>query len=324
MSDDADDPGPDSAVIGIDLGGTNVRAGLVLSDGRVVRRESRPTGADRGPGRVIETIAQLALSVRGGDRVAGVGIGSPGPLDAEAGVVVDAPNLAGWRDVPLGPLLSRLVSLPVRVENDANAAALGEAFRGAGRGSKSLVCITLGTGIGGGIVLSGDIVRGASGVGGEIGHVTMDPRGPRCGCGNDGCLEAYASATALVRGARARLAAGAASALRDDESLTAASIALAARSGDALAASLLGGAGTMLGIAVANLAHLLNPDTVVFSGGLSGAGEPLFGPLRAEFRRRAFPRAFAAVRIALAELGDDAGIVGAARAFALSRGGIAS
>ncbi len=311
----------DVSVVGIDLGGTNLRAGLVDASGRILEREARPTRAERGPAAVIDEIAALAASVaRGGRAAEGIGVGSPGPLDAETGVVFDAPNLAGWRNVPLKRELEARTGLPVRVENDANAAAFGEAWLGAGRGARILVCVTLGTGIGGGIVADGAIVRGTSGVAGEIGHVTIDPGGPLCGCGNRGCVEAFASATAVVRAARERIRAGERSALPDDPGLDAAAIAAAARSGDPLAVSVLGGAGTHLGLAASIIAHLLNPDRIVFSGGLAGAGPCLFGPLIAELERRTFPRARAALTIALAGLGDDAGLVGAARAFLAWRG----
>ncbi len=311
-------------VVGVDLGGTNIKLGLISPDGEVLERNSTETRAERGPeavaGRICDAV--LGLLARAGlDRraVAGVGIGSPGTIDLQAGVVTFSPNLPGWHDVPLRRLVEEGTELGCVLDNDANAAALAESWVGAGRGKSSLILLTLGTGIGGGIVLDGRIWHGGNGVAGEIGHMSIDPDGPECGCGNRGCLEAFASATGMVRRMKEAIEKGEKTSLADQaETLTARRIHEAAEAGDQAARRTVQMTGRYLGIGVSNLMHILNPEVIAFSGGMTGAGRMLMDPLleEADWRTMEAPRRD--VKICFAELPEDAGIIGAARCLMLA------
>ncbi len=308
-------------VLGIDLGGTNIKAGAVDRDGRVLSRTRLPTDVSRGPEAVADRIAQAgrrcteSLPENPGQPV-GVGIGSPGNIDLERGVVLFSPNFPGWTDIPLRQMIEDRLELPCAIDNDANVAALAEQWVGAGRGAGSLIIFTLGTGIGGGIVLDGKVWHGFGGVGGELGHMSIDPNGPRCGCGNMGCVEAHASATNMVRRVREAVAAGRATVLKEKgEELTARDIYEAAVAGDALAGENLTRTGEYLGIAVSNMLHILNPEVVVLSGGVIAAGEMLMRPLMEEVQKRTMAASLKGVKICFAQLGEDAGVIGAARCF---------
>lgn len=307
-------------IAGADIGGTNLVVGLVpFGGGRPVGVRTEPARPREGPTAVARRIARIVRELVGeaGGRfpedVAGVGAGSPGPLDLDSGTVLETPNL-GWRDVPLRDLLFKAVGVPATLHNDADCAAYGEWRRGAGQGARCLACLTLGTGIGGGIVLGGRVHHGASGSAGEVGHTCVDMNGRRCGCGARGCVEAYASGPAVA--ARA-VEAGFRSA--DSRPVTAESVCRAAAAGDLLAARIVSDTGVVLGVAVANLVHVLNPDVVVLTGGVAKAGEALFAPLRREVGRRAFASAAAACRIVPGKLPGTAGVVGAAELFKRGR-----
>jgi glucokinase len=315
--------------LGVDLGGTKILTALVGEGGEVLARARAATPQD-GPAAVMDAIAATVEDAcRAGGvevrEVAAVGAGAPGPLDPVSGVVFQPPNLAGWRDVPLRDLLVARFGLPSIVENDANAAALGEHWVGAGAGVDDLVYITVSTGIGGGLILRGRIYHGVSGTAGEVGHMVIDPSGPRCPCGRRGCLEALASGTAIGRAAREAVAAGRPTALAAlaGGGLTAAEVARAASEGDAVAREVYARAAAALGAGVTNLVNLLNPAMVVLGGGVMRAGELLLGPVRRIVRQEAFDRPGAVVQIVPARLGDDAGAVGAA-AVARARGGAAA
>lgn len=307
--------------LAVDLGGTKVLVGLVDHTGRVLARQriATPPG---GPEAVARAIRALARSLRAdaggvGAAIAGAGVAVAGPTDHERGVIYDPPNLAGWgRETAFGPLLARELEETVQIENDANAAALGEAWVGAGRGVPDLVYITVSTGIGGGLILGGRLHRGANGTAGEIGHVVVDPDGPRCHCGNRGCLEMLASGTALARQAREAVVRGAPTSLQalaaHPDEITAAAVARAARDGDVLATGLYRDAGTRIGVALGNLVALLNPKMIIVGGGVSHAGDLLFHPLRDAIRARVYPRPALEVVVVPAALGDDVGIIGAA------------
>jgi len=308
-------------VIGVDLGGTNIKAGAVSYDGRVLFRCRTTTEGHMGPAAVVDRIAQAIrdclAGVEGGrERTAGVCVGSPGPLDLKNGVVLTAPNLPGWVNVPLRAMVEERVGLPCVVENDANAAALGEQWVGAGSGADSLVLLTLGTGIGGGIVLNGKIWHGFTGVAAEIGHMSINPDGPACNCGGRGCIEAYASATAMVRRMREAIAAGRHSSLASKgEKLTARDIYEACVAGDQAALENMHTTGFYLGVAIANILNVLNPEVVVLSGGVTAAGDLLLRPIQQTVREHALEAAREGVRICFSALGDDAGVIGAARSF---------
>lgn len=310
------------AAIGVDLGATNIKLALVGVEGELhgLSRFLTPEHGKVEP--VVKLLASAVLALRQeaerrGDDLAGVGVGVAGWTDAERGIVRGAPNMEGWTEVPLRAILEERVQLPVFVDNDANAAAYVEAWVGAGRGCRSLVVLTLGTGVGGGIVLDGKIWRGSSGLAAEIGHMIVEPEGELCGCGCRGCLEAYASATAVVREARRAITSGSASGALAGfagklETLTAKDVAEAAKAGDALAAGILAEAGRHLGIALTSLINILSPELIVIGGGMAQAGELILGPAKAEVKRRLYTPLAEATRIALSPLQDEAGALGAA------------
>ena len=316
-------------VVGVDLGGTNIKTGVMPTDGsRTLAVRSTPTHAELGAEGVIRRIivqaeasiaAAMAETGATRDQFAGVGVGAPGPLDREEGIVLIAPNL-GWRDVPLRALVSDALGMRAALDNDANCATLGEWWVGAARGARHVVGMTIGTGIGGGLVLHGRLYHGASGVAGEVGHATIDSNGRRCACGNYGCLEAYASGPAIAERAREALASDEESILPtlaggDPALITAETVYEAADLGDQLARQLVRDTAGFLGTGVANLLNIFNPEVVVIAGGVTRAGDALFEPLRAEVKRRAFRPAVAACRIVPGTLPGTAGIVGAIAMF---------
>ncbi len=322
---------------GVDIGGTNVRVGMVpFGGGPPVAVSSVPTRPRRGAGPVVaEVVAMLRAAAAhvGPANVLGVGIGAPGPLDPARQVVLETPNL-GWRDVPLVDMVASGAGLPVVLDNDANCFAFGEWWLGAGRGAERLIGVTLGTGVGGGIVLGGEPYRGASNAAGEVGHMCVDYAGRRCACGSRGCVEAYVSGSAIAARAAEGLADGAESTLTaavgdpagiadDAEStlsatvahpapITAEAVCEAAADGDQFASSIIDETARLLGVAVSDLIHLLNPDVVVIGGGVAVAGELLFAPMRDEVARRTFRSAARACRIVPARHPATAGLVGAA------------
>lgn len=299
--------------IGIDMGGTNIRLALISSDGLAITSARYKTSAQEGKDAIISRLssatAEMIAEGRKHGMVIGVGIGAPGLI--ENGVVRCSPNLPGWNDVPLQRLLEDALALPVVLENDANAVAYGENCLGAGRGLKSLICITLGTGVGGGLILDGRIWRGAFGMAGEVGHMVIEPEGNICSCGNRGCLETYASATGIVRMAREIVSKGDAS--WETGNLTTEILEGAARGGDKAAISLFASAGRYLGIGIASLLHILNPEAVIIGGGVAGAWSLFYPSLSEEINRRCFREIAEKTKIMPASLGDNAGILGAAR-----------
>jgi glucokinase len=316
-------------IVGVDLGGTNIVAGAMPEDGsREIAMRSEPTQADEGADAVVNRIARMiedVISQTGAetgakrDDFAGVGIGSPGPLDRERGIVIVTPNL-GWRNFPLRDEVANRVGLPASLDNDANCATLGEWWCGAAKGGRHVVGLTIGTGIGGGLILDGRLFHGASDVAGEIGHTTIDSTGRRCKCGNYGCLEAYASGPAIAERAREALAGGEPSTLLelvdgDLTRITAQLVYEASKKDDDVARQVVRETANFLGAGVANLLNIFNPDVVVIAGGVTQAGEPLFEPLRAEVRRRAFRPAVEACRIVPGTLKGSAGVVGAVATF---------
>jgi glucokinase len=316
-------------IIGVDLGGTNIVAGAMPEDGsREIAMRSEPTRAQQGADAVVDRIARMIDTVIAEtiaetnakrEDVAGVGIGSPGPLDRERGIVIVTPNL-GWRNFPLRDEVSKRVGLPASLDNDANCATLGEWWCGAAKGARHVIGITIGTGIGGGLILDGRLFHGASDVAGEIGHTTIDSTGRRCNCGNYGCLEAYASGPAIAERAREALAGGEPSILLklvDDDlgKITAQVVYDAAKKDDDVARQVVRETANFLGAGVANLLNIFNPDVVVIAGGVTQAGAPLFEPLRAEVRRRAFRPAVEACKILPGTLRGSAGVVGAVATF---------
>jgi glucokinase len=292
-------------VIGVDLGGTHVRAAAVDAEGRIGRRVKKATEVHKGGNAVLSNIFSAVQEIRTeGPAVDAVGFGIPGPMDLNEGVVLSAPNIPFWKDFPIASVFEKELAVPVFIENDANAAALGEHWKGAGKGFQNMVCLTLGTGIGGGIIVDGRIVHGAEGSAAEAGHMVIHPDGPECNCGSRGCLETYCSATAIEKRARA---------VDGLRGLTTETIYRLALKGETAARELLEEAGTYLGIGLANLVNLLNPEAIVIGGGVAGAWDILIPPAEREMKVRAFKRPAERVRLLKAGLGDDAGILGAAR-----------
>ncbi len=309
---------PAELYIGIDFGGTNIRACLARSDGQLLQRLRRPTAAGDGPERVTADIASSVgqLAAMANVEVRGVGVAAPGPLDHNSGTVLQAPNLPGWEGYPLRAALESATGLTVQIGNDANLAALAEYHFGAGRGIDDFVYLNLGTGVGGGVIANGQLLLGQRGLAAELGHIVVNPNGALCGCGNCGCLEAYAAGSGIAREARERLAAGGASALlmdglSDPGQLTAKRVIAAARAGDDLANAVLRQAATYLGIGLTSIIHSFDPEMIVFGGGLINALDLLLPTAKEELRQRAMLPYRGFDSFVTAKLGDDAGLYGA-------------
>jgi glucokinase len=306
-------------VIGVDLGGTNARAALITRAGELVCQARRPSLQDHEPNATLMQIADACREVMGEGgmkpgQVLGVGIGLPGIMDSATGVCFWSPNFPQWKDVPIGATLSAQLGVPAFILNDAKCAALGELLYGAGKGALHMVMITLGTGIGGAFVVDGKVLMGPNGSIGEVGHHTVDPAGRRCGCGNYGCWEAMCARDAIIERAVRKLQAGMPSTLRETagrDGVTPELVSRAAAAGDALALEVLDEIGFYVGVGVANLINMLNPERLVIGGGIAQAGELLLGPVRRTVDSRAVPLQRKTAQIVLAELGDNAGVMGA-------------
>lgn len=318
--------------VGIDLGGTNLRAGLFDASGRLAARAGVETDVPGGPAAVVEQSAGLVNRLLSGQGlsaadVCAVGMGAPGPMSYSRGVILKAPNIPGWVNVPLRDMLADATGLPCTVENDANAAAFGEylALTGSDPRVTDLVMFTLGTGVGGGIVVGGRLLRGKRDNAGEVGHVIVRPDGRGCPCGQRGCLERYASARAVGERATEAVRGGEPSVLRaildGGAAIGAQHVVEAADAGDTLARRIWDEACLHLAIAVVTVQHLINPEVVVLAGGLIGAGPRLLDPVRAHFRALTWSAADDGPEILLARLGDDAGLRGAAELARLAVAG---
>jgi glucokinase len=316
-------------IVGVDLGGTNIVAGALPFDGsREFAMRTTPTRVEDGPDAVVARIAAMVHEVIAEtmketgavrDDFVGVGIGSPGPLSRETGIVISAHNL-GFYGFPLRDRLSEAVGLPATLDNDARCATLGEHWRGAARGLRNVLGMTIGTGIGGGLIVEGVLYHGASDVAGEIGHMTIDSTGRRCTCGNYGCLEAYASGPAIADRAREALEGNEDSILMtmfkgDPKKITAQTVYAASKAGDMIAREVVRDTARFLGTGISNLINIFNPEMVVIAGGVTQAGDALFEPLRAEVKRRAFKPAVDACQIVPGALPLSAGVVGAVATF---------
>ncbi|GGK75014.1 ROK family protein [Mangrovihabitans endophyticus] len=309
------DPGDDSSpVLALDIGGTKLAVAVVTADGTTHGSLVAPTphtGDWRVAVDLLFDLGRRALARAGLGEAAAVGISCGGPLDAEAGVLLCPPHLPGWIDVPIGPLAAEAFGAPFALENDATSAAVAEYRLGAGRGTHTMLYLTVSTGIGGGAVVGGALHRGAAGNGGEFGHITVHRGGRRCSCGRRGCVEAYASGTSIAARAREALAAGAESALGVLTAPTAADVAAAAADGDPLATAIWAEAVELLGVAVTDLVNVFEPDAVVLGGGVTRSGAMLLDPVRAQVGAEAMTPAAGAARVALAALGDEVCVVGA-------------
>lgn len=309
---------PRTLAIGIDLGGTNLRCAVVASDGTIVAEITQPTDADRGPNAVIDSIGWVVHEVAsraGISESVAIGIAAPGPLNPTTGVVLFAPNLPGWHDIPLRQMVADLTGRSTVLGNDANAAALGEYHFGAGRGYRHVIYVGLGTGVGGGVISDGRLIDGLNGMGAELGHIAVSISGPRCHCGSVGCVEAYCSGWALtdeinllVSSQRAEAIVAAAA----GGEIGPRAAGIAAAHGDPTATALLARAGEALGVGLANIVNIFNPEIIAIGGGLAELGEPLLGPARAALASRAMPMMAREVRIVPSQLGSKTGIYGAA------------
>jgi glucokinase len=309
--------------IGLDVGGTTMKAGAVDDTGRPLSAVSVATEAHRGQefglGRMCEAIRKAAAAAGlGMDRVAAIGVATPGLMDIPAGMILDPPNLQPWKNVPVRQHVQQEFGIPTAFQNDANAAAYGEFWAGAGRSVRSLVMFTLGTGIGGGIILGDRVLEGEHSHGAELGHMKIELSRPRrCGCGRLGCLEAYASAIAVVKRTQEALTEdGGRSALhevlRRQGELTARDVFVAAQQGDGLAGKIVEDTAYYLAVGAMNLMHVIDPDMIVFGGGMIAAGDGFLERIRHHVRELAFPVPAERTQIRYAQLGGDAGFIGAA------------
>ena len=298
--------------IGVDVGGTKIAAGVVDEDGTIIAQRELATDAAE-PNAIVSAINKLTSELRAvAPAATAIGIGAAALVDKARGMILFAPNLA-WRDFPLGDLVAARAKMPVVVDNDANVATLGEAMYGAGRGGGDQVMLTVGTGIGGGIVINSELYRGVHGIGAELGHIVLDPHGPLCACGNHGCLEAFASGTALGRMGRERPS-DAIVALAGGEEITGAHVGQAASDGDKGALELVREAGWWLGIGLVTLANTFDPERIVIGGGVAERlGDLLLGPARETLGDRVVGREWRPqIPVVPAALGNSAGLVGAA------------
>jgi glucokinase len=297
------------SVLGADVGGTNLRVALVNQNGEVLHRERCPTPAGTDGSEIVEALVSLArtcLAAAGDVPVEKIGVAVPASgMDYVRGVVTRSPNLPGLNGLPLAEMVRERSGLECTIENDATAATIGENWLGASRGFSNVIGITLGTGVGGGLILNGAVVRGPDGTAGEIGHVTVEPNGRPCACGSVGCLEQYSSATAVLRTAREAAA--------PNTYLSAEEVYEAAQNGDENALRTFDMMGYYLGLALSGVVNLLNPELIVLGGGLSGAWDAFIEPVREQIARRAFREPALRVKLVHAELGDDGGILGVSR-----------
>ena len=304
-------------VLAADLGGTNLRMAAVDTGGAILSRSKCDTPRSE-PEDIVRAIVSSVRVTLGNlfilDDVKAIGVAIPAmSIDPEGGVVRKAANLPALDGFPLGHRVSEELGRPVRLENDANAAAIGESWTGASRGAANSICVTLGTGVGGGIILNGEILRGPDWSAGEVGHICVEPLGHPCGCGSRGCVEQYASATAIVRMAGELAGDYPDSALSGKADLTAFDVFQAAKCGDELGQEVFRRMGYYLGIGLANLINILNPDIIVIGGGVAEAWDLFIGHVRDEIASRAYSEPAKRAKLVPAALGDDAGLLGAAR-----------
>jgi len=300
-----------SLTIAVDLGGTHIRVAAYPPDSTGPTKHQRTRSHANEPG-VYERVVQAIESVWTNEEVSAIGIASPGPLDPYTGTILATPNIPEWQNFPLAPKLSKRFGVPTYLDNDANMAGLAEWKFGAGKGHHNVIYITISTGIGGGVIVHDHLLQGFRGMGGELGHMIIDPDGPLCGCGKNGHVESFCSGPAIARYASEQIQAGQTSSLPAQGRLTAAQVAEAAHAGDALAISAFSRAGHYLGIAIANYLAIFDPSVLIFGGGVSQVGDLLFKPFEESLRKHTFHQHYLDdLVIAKAALGDDAGLLGA-------------
>lgn len=308
----------ENVYVGMDLGGTTIKVGLCSESGVLLHTYEGPTGVAEGPETVISNMADYVRRVveespYSWEQLAGVGAGVAGFTNVRDGIIVMAPNI-GFKDVPIRAILEERLGKPVKIDNDANVAALGEAWSGAGAGIENCVCYTLGTGVGGGIIINSRIYQGFSGMAGEIGHIDVVPdlEAIQCGCGKVGCLETVSSATGIIRMAKEAVERGERTFIADASEITAKTVFDAAKAGDEVALRIVKRAAFYLGKSMAAVAAVLNPQSFIIGGGVSKAGDILFDPIRETFAQLAPEPLQQGVQIVPATLGNNAGMIGAA------------
>lgn len=309
-------------IIGVDLGGTNVKTAVVTRDKKLLGKDSRPTAAELGPEGVMDVMVESIDAVLqqvdlSRSNVLAAGFGAPGPMNWQTGVVYSPPNLPGWKDVPLAQQMGDRLGFPCFVDNDANVACYGEYWLGAGQGAENMCLLTLGTGVGGGVVVFGQLLRGIDGTAAEIGHLKVHRDGRMCGCGSKGCLEAYGSVTGMVRTAVEGIEAGKATILTewcggDLGKITGKMISDGISQNDEYCKWVMEETGTWLGLGIASLINLLNPEKVVLCGGMIAAGDVLFDPIRKTAKANSFEVPGNRAQIIPAGLGADSGVIGSA------------
>lgn len=302
-------------VIGVDLGGTKISTAISTIEGNILANVVLPTKAEEGEvavlGRIMQSIDEVIVgSSTSIDEVEAIGIGSPGPLDAKKGIIITTPNLP-FKDYNLVQPLKEKYNIPVYLDNDANAAAIGEYMFGAGKGKESIVYFTVSTGVGGGAVLDGKVYRGHTSNALEIGHTTVNPNGPRCNCGNLGCLEAMSSGTAIAKKGKEAVSTNVETSLKKYDTVTSYEVFKEAEAGDEVAKDIIDNALTYLGIGVANAIATFDPEMIIIGGGVSKAGDIVFDTVKKVVNKRCFKSMAESCEIVPAGLGSDAGVVGA-------------
>lgn len=306
--------------IGVDVGGTNVKIALVDFDGKIIYSNTVPTraemGYEAGVNNIKQAIKELMQETSATAKtIEVIGFGLPGQIDYKEGLVKNLPNIPGWVNIPLAKIMEEEFSIPTRLDNDVRCAALGELNFGAGKGCENLICITVGTGIGSGIVLNGKLVRGAANAAGEIGHIKMQMTGgPLCGCGDYGCFEAYASGPAIVTMAKEYISGGKSAKYKEmapDGIITPYLVAQAALQGDAVSIQIFKQMGKIIGTGLASVVNLLNPQKIIIGGGVADAGDILLEPIRQTILDRAMPIQGQSVEVVPAQLANSAGVIGA-------------
>ncbi|OCA86389.1 ROK family glucokinase [Pradoshia sp. D12] len=306
-------------LLGIDIGGTTIKLAFIDKEGTIVHKWEIITRTEENG---LHIVSDIGKSVRAkleewqDGNLVGVGMGAPGPVNFENGSIYVAVNI-GWRDFPLKELLEKELGIPAVVDNDANVASFGEFWKGAGKGTNDLVCITLGTGVGGGVITNKHLVHGISGAAGELGHITVQPEGGApCNCGKTGCVETIASATGIVRLALEKIKEKPDSDLsivfNENGLITSKDVVDCAIGGDQASQDVLDEVAKYLGLAAANVGNMINPDIIVIGGGVSKAGDIILKPIEKYFKQFAFPRVAESTEIKVASLGNDAGVIGAA------------
>jgi glucokinase len=298
-------------ILGVDIGGTDIKLGIVTGKGVVLEGGSIPTVAGEGPQQSADRVARWLEQRPDSASVTAAGIDCAGLIDGSKGHLYYSPNLPGWSGLDLKGLFSKTLALPVTVDNDVNCAAWGEYVLGAGLGTSFFVCLTLGTGIGGGVIADGRLYRGWQGLAGEIGHQVIDPSGPRCACGTAGCLEAMANASSIVSRVEGAIEDGAETTLMGRDRITSLDVASAAADGDEVALEALAEAGRALGTGLANIVHLFNPEVIAVGGGVAGAGDLILEPARESMRLKLMDDILSSVKIVPAKLGNNASLIGA-------------